>query len=269
MDTKNCTKCKRTLPVAEFYRHPKMSDGILNTCKKCKILYNKQRRELPEVQAREREWENGLKHRIWTFLYRKKTQEADRQKQQKRLSILSGAMTPTTKTCSHCSRTLPILDFFRRPKLPDGLSSWCKKCIRAYDRAYDKNPQRQAYNRALTQKLRNNPEYQAKVRERTRKYRQRPEVKARKQELSKSPKYRAWAAQYSNRYYHTVHPERHKARQTMSNAIRDGRLERLPCVLCGNPKSEGHHEDYTRPLHVEWLCRSCHRKHRHGQDPVI
>ena len=27
---------------------------------------------------------------------------------------------------------------------------------------------------------------------------------------------------------------------------------------CGSIKTEMHHEDYDQPLHVEWLCRSCH-----------
>lgn len=34
-----------------------------------------------------------------------------------------------------------------------------------------------------------------------------------------------------------------------------------PCEVCGAEKSEAHHDDYTKPLSVRWLCRSHHRLH--------
>jgi hypothetical protein len=42
-----------------------------------------------------------------------------------------------------------------------------------------------------------------------------------------------------------------------------GRLKKLPCEVCGNPKSDGHHDDYAKPLDVKWLCRKHHaERHR-------
>ena len=36
MTTKQCNKCKKTLNIIEFYKHPKSKDGLLHFCKTCK-----------------------------------------------------------------------------------------------------------------------------------------------------------------------------------------------------------------------------------------
>lgn len=46
--------------------------------------------------------------------------------------------------------------------------------------------------------------------------------------------------------------------------IRRGKIEWNLCEMCGDPYSEVHHDDYSKPLHVRWLCRPCHLKH-HAQ----
>ena len=42
-------------------------------------------------------------------------------------------------------------------------------------------------------------------------------------------------------------------------AIKCGILTPSPCK-CGNPDTEAHHPDYSKPLEVEWVCRPCHQK---------
>src|SRR6185295_16839071 len=37
-----------------------------------------------------------------------------------------------------------------------------------------------------------------------------------------------------------------------------GKLLPQLCAKCGDPKAEKHHEDYSKPLEVIWLCRKCH-----------
>ena len=49
-----------------------------------------------------------------------------------------------------------------------------------------------------------------------------------------------------------------KCRRTFQNEVRRGRIRRQPCVQCGTPNAHAHHEDYSKPLEVIWLCRKCH-----------
>lgn len=50
------------------------------------------------------------------------------------------------------------------------------------------------------------------------------------------------------------------AHAKVHRAIKKGLLIRPKlCSQCGRTgKVEGHHEDYSNPLDVKWLCRTCH-----------
>lgn len=50
------------------------------------------------------------------------------------------------------------------------------------------------------------------------------------------------------------------ARVQLRRAVKRGLIPRLPCILCGNSQSEGHHHDYSKPFDVVWLCRPHHRQ---------
>jgi ribosomal protein S27AE len=62
------------------------------------------------------------------------------------------------------------------------------------------------------------------------------------------------------RVYRELHPERNRARARVNYAIRTGKLVRQPCEICGDPKSQAHHEDYSKPLEVRWLCDKHHKE---------
>lgn len=54
------------------------------------------------------------------------------------------------------------------------------------------------------------------------------------------------------------HPDRVKAHRKVFVEIRAKRMFAEKC-FCGK-KGEAHHEDYSKPLEVIWLCREHHRK---------
>lgn len=49
-----------------------------------------------------------------------------------------------------------------------------------------------------------------------------------------------------------------RARSYAGVYLRRGKLKKEPCEACESPKSQMHHEDYSKPLNVIWLCRRCH-----------
>lgn len=54
-------------------------------------------------------------------------------------------------------------------------------------------------------------------------------------------------------------PEKVKAHLAVYHAVLDGRLFKKPCH-CGTVEVEAHHENYTKPLEVVWLCKQHHTK---------
>ncbi len=62
------------------------------------------------------------------------------------------------------------------------------------------------------------------------------------------------------RRYAEKHPKASRAQRAVHWAVKVGHLVRPEtCEQCGKGgRIDGHHPDYTRPLDVVWLCRSCH-----------
>jgi ribosomal protein S27AE len=51
-----------------------------------------------------------------------------------------------------------------------------------------------------------------------------------------------------------------KAHMRVQSAIVSGDLVKPKrCEVCGRKSTlDAHHEDYNKPLNVQWLCRQCH-----------
>ena len=60
--------------------------------------------------------------------------------------------------------------------------------------------------------------------------------------------------------------EAQAAHRAVFKAVADGELSREWCEVCGEVEVEAHHDDYSRPLDVRWLCRR-HHKLWHKEHP--
>lgn len=64
------------------------------------------------------------------------------------------------------------------------------------------------------------------------------------------------------------HPDEVKARSAVNHAIRDGKLKRKACEVCGEKDAQAHHDDYNYPFKVRWLCVSCHNEWHRNNKPI-
>jgi hypothetical protein len=78
----------------------------------------------------------------------------------------------------------------------------------------------------------------------------------------KRPKYADWSEENKRKA---------RCRAYTSSYLRLGKIERGPCEVDGcKNKPEMHHDDYTKPLMVRWICRFHHlRLHEHLRGPRI
>jgi hypothetical protein len=137
----------------------------------------------------------------------------------------------TSKECFKCKAIKPLEEFYKHPMMADGRLNKCKECTKR-----DSNKHRS-----------DNLE---KVRAYDRQRGKTPKRIALSVELTKS-----WRAEDKRRQV---------AHNKVRRAIIKGLLVRQSCQRCGNAKTEGHHEDYDKPLDVMWLCTPCH-KQRHKE----
>lgn len=47
--------------------------------------------------------------------------------------------------------------------------------------------------------------------------------------------------------------------------LKRGKIFKSNCIICNSIDSQMHHEDYTKPLEVIWMCRKCHLNYHKKQ----
>ncbi len=141
-----------------------------------------------------------------------------------------------TKICRNCGIAKTLDEFYKHPAMPDGYLNQCKQCkisyahvyrnmhidaIRAYDRYRGALPHRKEkrYQYAITHK----------------------------------DKIRGIQSKWARENKH-----KKQAHWKVARLIQSGKILRQPCEVCGNVNSQAHHEDYTQPQDIMWLCPRHH-----------
>ena len=136
-------------------------------------------------------------------------------------------MTTTEKTCFKCGAVKSIGEFYKHSRMADGHLGKCKECTKK-----DNNENRK----------KNHEHFMAYDRARA--------VLPHRVENRKRVTF-----EYAMKF-----PQRMVANYTVTRAVRNGKLSKLPCLICGSTKVVAHHPDYDRPLDVVWLCQMHHKQ---------
>ena len=71
---------------------------------------------------------------------------------------------------------------------------------------------------------------------------------------------RALGIKTSAEMWDIKNPQKKSTHGVVHRAVKSGTLKKPDCceACSSTSKIVGHHEDYDKPLEVEWLCRKCH-----------
>ena len=140
------------------------------------------------------------------------------------------------KRCCRCKEEKDLKEFNKCKSAKDGLQYMCKICQKEH---YQLNREKRK-------------EYVQMNKETIKEYQ-----KAYKKQYSQLN--REKMRDYRKQYYHR-NPEKQIVRNMLNNAVKSGKVHKpVFCSSCeGDKHLEAHHTDYTKPLEVLWLCRSCH-----------
>lgn len=132
------------------------------------------------------------------------------------------------KICSRCH--LEKNDFYPYKK------TICKDCVKKYDRERYKNEDRKKYLKDFHNEYMKNEDN-------------------RKRHSKLSIKFAAeWAKN---------NPEKIRTHYLLKYHVKKGHIIKPgTCSYCNNKdKIEAHHEDYSKPFSIVWLCRTCHKRY--------
>ena len=166
---------------------------------------------------------------------------------------------PVVKWCNACKSYLNIEHFSRNGSKQDGYATECRTCKKSSDA--------KSHRKNRTKRLLRMKEYKEENYEKIRQH---------SVAFARSDRGRANNRKATNTYYATHKKEKSErvkrynieyrnkyvCRYVFGNAVKLGKISRpIDCQQCFiECTPDGHHDDYSKPFEVMWLCKCCHGK---------
>lgn len=146
----------------------------------------------------------------------------------------------STKKCRKCKNIKPLSEFYKHETSADGLRYDCKECFNKRTAIYQKTDAGKLVGAKSKAKYLNTQ-------------------KGKLSHIKDSAK------------YYATNPIKRKAQSAINNAIQLGKLTKpSTCEECARTdKIHGHHDDYSLPMVVRWLCQLCHVAWHHENGPGL
>lgn len=170
-----------------------------------------------------------------------------------------------SKICIICNTEFPLDLFKKDNRNPDGRAAQCKECHNRSNRAYKRRNKDRIKKYAHEYNIKNRARLAIKYkkwvndnRDKILRYNKECYKRNPEKHIQKVLKYQA------------LNPEKIKAHQVLRTAVKQGMVIKPEhCSNCNKPgKIEGHHDDYSKPLDVDWLCTRCHKNLNHLKKKV-
>lgn len=155
-----------------------------------------------------------------------------------------------------CKQTKPLNDFYSNPSGTKGRATYCKPCSRKYASRRIMPPEMREKRRAYMRQWSKSPEQKKRMRQWREANRETIREKARQYTAVRLANGKMAAYRKTPRFLLMQ-----GAAMMVRGALGLGLITKQPCAQCSNPHSNAHHEDYSRPFAVEWLCKNCHATH--------
>lgn len=148
-----------------------------------------------------------------------------------------------SKICFKCEKVKPLSDFYKHSGMADGRLNKCKECNKKDVR--ENRNMRIDYYRDYDKSRSNNPDRVNAI------------IKYQSSDAGKIILRKARKKYLENNVI------KRAAHIMFGNAVRDGIIQKKDnCENCGiyHIRIHGHHDDYSKPFDVRWLCPKCHSR---------